>query len=152
MYTREELKLLKREFWNGFAEYCEAQPYLAGRKKIWMLYNTKVKGVELKFDANRVGAYVILEVNCKPVAKRREMYEKLGWYKDDLQKNLTDTLIWAEDFVRESGEVVSRVYLEQPGLDIHRRNHWPAFYEFMATRMYHLEKNLLRITPYIREE
>jgi hypothetical protein len=152
MYTREELKQLKRDFWNGFAEYCEAQPYLSGRKKIWMLYNTKVRGVELKFDANRVGAYVILEVNCKPVSKRREMYEKLGWYKADLQKNLDEELIWTDDFERESGEVVSRVYLQHLNLDIHRRNHWPTFYEFMATRMYQLEKNFRHIADYIREE
>jgi hypothetical protein len=152
MYKREELKQLKRDFWNGFAEYCEGQSYIAGRRKMWMLYNTKVKGVELKFDANREGAYVILEVNCKPLARRREMFEKLGWYKSELQKNIAEELIWAEDFQRESGEMVSRVYLERLNLDIHRRNHWPEFYEFMATRMYRLEANFKRIIEYIRED
>ena len=59
MYSKEELKNLKLEFWESFAAFCEVQPYLRGRKKIWTLYDTKVKGVELKFDANRQGAYVI---------------------------------------------------------------------------------------------
>ena len=63
MYSTEELKRLKLEFWESFAAFCEVQPYLRRRRKIWTLYNTKVKGVELKFDANRKGAYVILEVN-----------------------------------------------------------------------------------------
>ena len=62
MYSKEELKNLNWSL-GSFAAFCEVQPYLAGRKKIWTLYDTKVKGVELKFDANRQGAYVILEVN-----------------------------------------------------------------------------------------
>ena len=55
MYSKEELKRLKLEFWESFAAFCEVQPYLRRRRKIWTLYNTKVKGVELKFDANRQG-------------------------------------------------------------------------------------------------
>ena len=77
MYSKDELKSLKIEFWESFAAYCEVQPYLKGRKKIWTLYNTKVKGVELKFDANRKGAYVILEVNHRSEDERLEMFERL---------------------------------------------------------------------------
>ena len=47
MYSKEELKRLKLEFWESFAAFCEVQPYLRRRRKIWTLYNTKVKGVEL---------------------------------------------------------------------------------------------------------
>ena len=43
MYSKEELKNLKLEFWESFAAFCEVQPYLRGRKKIWTLYDTKVK-------------------------------------------------------------------------------------------------------------
>ena len=77
MYSKEELKNLKLEFWESFAAFCEVQPYLRGRKKIWTLYDTKVKGVELKFDANRQGAYVILEVNHRSEDLRLEMFERL---------------------------------------------------------------------------
>ena len=37
MYSKDELKNLKLEFWESFAAYCEVQPYLRGRKKIWTL-------------------------------------------------------------------------------------------------------------------
>ena len=94
MYSKDELKNLKREFWGSFADYCEVQPYLCRRKKIWTLYNTKVKGVELKFDATRDGAYVILEVNHRSESERLEMYEKLTWYKEQLEKDFPEGLIW----------------------------------------------------------
>ena len=87
MYSKDELKSLKKEFWESFASYCEVQPYLRRRRKMWVLYNTKVKGVELKFDATRDGAFVILEVNHRQEDQRLEMYEKLTWYKDNLEKD-----------------------------------------------------------------
>ena len=87
MYSKDELKNLKLEFWESFAAYCEVQPYLRGRKKIWTLYDTKVKGVELKFDISRNGAYVILEVNHRSEELRLEMYERLTWYKEMLEQD-----------------------------------------------------------------
>ena len=101
MYSKEELKNLKLEFWESFAAFCEVQPYLRGRKKIWTLYDTKVKGVELKFDANRQGAYVILEVNHRSEDLRLEMFERLTWYKETLEQDFPEGLIWDICFVRE---------------------------------------------------
>ena len=62
MYKRDELKTLKKEFWIEFANYCDSLSK-QGKHKSFILYNTKIKGVELKFDATREGAFVILEVN-----------------------------------------------------------------------------------------
>ena len=94
MYSKDELKNLKLEFWESFAAFCEVQPYLRGRKKIWTLYDTKVKGVELKFDATREGAFVILEVNHRGEEARLEMFERLTWYKDTLETDFPEGLTW----------------------------------------------------------
>ena len=100
MYSKDELKNLKLEFWESFAAFCEVQPYLRGRKKIWTLYDTKVKGVELKFDATREGAFVILEVNHRGEEARLEMFERLTWYKDTLETDFPEGLTWDICFVR----------------------------------------------------
>lgn len=151
MYSKDELRALKTEFWESFAVYCEVQPYLYGRKKMWLLYDTKIKGVELKFDATRQGASVILEVCRKPEDDRLEMFEKLTWYKDAIQKDFPEGLIWDICYTRESGQQVSRVYLTCNGIDFHRREHWGQFFSFMARNMYQLENNFLDIVEYIRE-
>ncbi|MCC8094539.1 MAG: DUF4268 domain-containing protein [Tannerellaceae bacterium] len=151
MYSKEELKQLKVEFWESFAAFCEVQPYLRNRKKIWTLYNTKVKGVELKFDATRQGAYVILEVNHKKEDNRLDMFEKLTWYKEALEKDFLEGLIWGICYVRETGNQVARIYTAKEGIDIHRREHWGEFFIFMATQMYLLERNFLSIADYIKE-
>lgn len=151
MYSKDELKSLKIEFWESFAAYCEVQPYLRGRKKIWTLYDTKVKGVELKFDASRDGAFVILEVNHRGEEPRLEMFERLTWYKDTIELDFPEGLIWDICFVRETGKQVARIYVEKPGIDLHRREHWGEFFAFMASQMYLLERNFMSIAEYLRE-
>ena len=151
MYSKDELKNLKLEFWESFAAFCEVQPYLRGRKKMWTLYDTKVKGVELKFDATREGAFVILEVNHRSEDARLEMFERLTWYKDTLEMDFPEGLTWDICFVRDTGKQVARVYTSRSGIDFHRRQDWGEFLSFMASQMYLLERNFMSIAEYLRE-
>lgn len=151
MYSKDELKNLKLEFWESFAAFCEVQPYLRGRKKTWVLYDTKVKGVELKFDATREGAFVILEVNHRSEEARLEMFERLTWYKDTLEMDFPEGLTWDICFVRDTGKPVARIYTAKSGIDFHRRQDWGEFFSFMASQMYLLERNFMSIAEYLRE-
>lgn len=151
MYSKDELKNLKLEFWESFAAFCEVQPYLRGRKKVWTLYDTKVKGVELKFDATRDGAYVILEVNHRSEDARLEMFERLTWYKETLETDFPDGLVWDICFVRDTGKQVARIYASKSEIDFHRRQDWGEFFSFMASQMYLLERNFMSIAEYLRE-
>lgn len=140
MYTREELKQLKKEFWEGFGTYCSQIPALKRRKSKFLLYNTKMKGVEMKFDATREGAFVILEINLTDESARLQKYEQFETYKSLMEKQFPQGLIWDFAFVRESGEQVCRIYTHKPGIDLHRRIQWMEFYKFMAEEMLKLEK------------
>jgi hypothetical protein len=151
MYSKDELKQLKVEFWESFASFCEVQPYLRNRKKMWVLYNTKIKGVELKFDATREGAYVILEVNHRSEEQRLEAFERLTWYKEALESEFPEGLTWDICFVRETGKQVARIYVSKEGIDFHRRQDWGEFFGFMAKQMFILERNLMSIAEYLRD-
>ena len=140
MYKREELKQLKKEFWEGFGIYCSEVPSLKKRKSKFMLYNTKMKGVELKFDATREGASVIFEINHHDMLRRYELFEQFKVYKSTMEKHFPEGLIWDVAFVRECGTEVSRIYTQKKGIDIHRRIQWMDFYKFMAEEMLKLEK------------
>lgn len=149
MYTKEELKQLKKEFWEGFGTYCSEVPAMKRRKSKFMLYNTKMKGVELKFDATRDGAYVILEINHHDAAKRFELYEKFELYKAIVEKQFPEGLIWNFAYIRECGTEVCRIYTHKTGIDIHRRIHWMEFYKFMVDEMLKLEKSFKMVKDII---
>ena len=139
MYSREELKQLKKEFWEGFGFFCQNHPVLGRRKSKFMLYNTKMKGVELKFDANRQGAFVILEFNHPDEAQRLSKYEQFEHYKVLMEKDFPNGLIWDFAYRLDTGDEVCRIYSQKNGLDIHRRIQWIEFFRFMAEEMLKLE-------------
>ena len=140
MYSKEELKQLKKEFWEGFGTYCSLIPALKRRKSKFMLYNTKMKGVELKFDATRKGASVILEINLSNANQRLEKYEKFLLSKTIMEKQFPMGLIWDPSYIRECGTEVSRIYTKKNDIDLHRRIQWMDFYKFMSSEMLKLEK------------
>jgi len=143
MYSKEELKQLKKEFWEGFGTYCSHIPALKRRKSKFMLYNTKMKGVEMKFDATREGAFVILEINLPVEKARLEKYEQFEQYKTLMEKDFPNGLIWDFAYIREAGNQVCRIYTQKTGIDIHRRIQWMEFYKFMAEEMLKLEKGFM---------
>jgi len=140
MYSKEELKQLKKEFWEGFGVYCTLVPALKRRKSKFMLYNTKMKGVELKFDATRAGASVILEINLSNPKQRLEKYNQFELYKSTMEKQFPKGLIWNSAYIRECGTEVSRIYTEKNEIDLHRRIQWMEFYKFMTEEMLKLER------------
>ena len=140
MYSKEELKQLKKDFWEGFGTYCCEIPVLKRRKSKFMLYNTKMKGVELKFDATRNGAFVILEINLHDAKARLEKFEQFGNYKSIFEKQFPEGLVWDLAYIRECGTEVCRIYRQKSGIDLHRRIQWMEFYSFMSTEMLKMEK------------
>lgn len=150
MYSKEELKNLKTEFWESFARFCEVQPTLAGRKPMWLLYDTKVKGVELKFDILRNGVAVALEINHRTEDDRLAMFERIGWHKETLENGFTpDTLIWDLVYDLKNYKQVARIYTSHNNLDFHRRNHWGDIFHFLADNMFKLERNFLKIRDFL---
>ncbi|MFI3296220.1 MAG: DUF4268 domain-containing protein [bacterium] len=148
MYSKEELKQHKEDFWNGFAEYCYTLPRLAHRKDLFILYDTKQKGVELKFDIAKKSVAVVLEFNHRIIDKRIEMYEHFCAYKvmfaDEFTDNL-DALQWSPFYLLETGKEVSRIYIELPNISYLNRNNWQQLYEFMAPNMIRMEDAFLAI-------
>ena len=139
MYTKEELKQLKKEFWEGYGTYCRNLAKMKNRKDEFIL-NTKMKGVEFKYDATRDGAYVILEINLRDENERFEKYEQFEKYKAILEEEFPDGLIWNFCYVREAGNEVCRIYSHKSGIDIHRRSDWMEFFRFMSSEMLKLER------------
>jgi hypothetical protein len=151
MYSKEELKALKKEFWEGFDTFCSYNKELGLRKKKWILYDTKVKGVDMKFDANREGAFVILEINLRDAYERKLMFEKIQSFKKIIESEFDNPLTWEETFMRETGNEVSRIYTKRLGLDIHKRLHWLEFYRFMAANMLKMETIFEEIKDFLKK-
>lgn len=152
MYSKDEAKLLRKEFWIVFARRCEIVPELRHKKKKWVLYDTGLSGIDLKFEVSRTEALVMIEINSRLESRRLEIFETLQKYRKFLEEGFAEPLEWDICFVRESGQEVCRIYTSLPNVDFHRQNQWPDIFNFMIDNMMLLENNLMEIKDVLEAE
>ena len=152
MYSKDESKLLRKEFWIIFARRCDIVPELRNRKKKWVLYDTGLSGIDLKFEVTRSEALVMLEINSRHESRRLEIFETLQKYRLLLEDGFVEPLIWDFCYTRESGQEVCRIYKSLPNVDFHRQTQWPDIFNFLIDNMLILENNFLEIKDALEAE
>jgi hypothetical protein len=139
MFSKEEAKKLREEFWDSFKQLSAGRRI---RKKLpgnWMLAQTGVKALNLRFHVNREVAQVGIDLETRNMEKRIELYEKLESVKKRLEEAMETAMIWELEYIRENGKSVSRIYLQLEGVDIYDRDTWARAHQFMYDNMMKLE-------------
>jgi len=152
MLTKEERKALKQRFWSEFDNYCEAVPELAGQKKKWILHDTKISHLDLKFDIRSNSIMVVLEINHKSELRRFQLFEVLEKYKSLLSQGCEGIFTWDFCYQNENSQEVCRIYVEKRGIDIHNIPEWPSIFQFLSENMLLLQNNFIEIQEFLKEE
>ena len=152
MLTKEESKVQKQLFWLKFDQYCDTIPALAYRKKKWILYDTKISHVDLKFDVCNNSAIVALELNHRSEYRRFQAFEVVEKYKILLSEGFMGGLIWDFCYLNENQQEVCRIYTEKVNLNIYKTSDWTSFYEFFCDNMLQLQDNFLEIQEALQDE
>lgn len=143
---------MRKEFWIVFARRCEIVPELRSRKKKWVLYDTGLSGIDLKFEVTREKAMVMVEINIKQENRRLEAFETIQKYRMMLEEGFAEPLIWDFCVSREGGQEVCRIYTSLSNVDFHRQNQWPDIFNFFIDNMLILENNFMEIKDGIEAE
>src|SRR5665647_777823 len=111
MYSKDEIKDLRLSFWQNFKSYCETQPALNFKKKRWILNDTQIRGLALRFEVERENAKVIIELQHKHEDRRLKTYEILERYKVIMEEGFENGLIWEFYHQRDdNNQEVCRIY------------------------------------------
>ena len=153
MYSKEEIKELRLKFWQSYKSYCETQPAFNYQKKRWMLNETQVRGLALRFDVDRESAWVIMELQHKNEDRRLKTYEILERYKVVMEEGFKNGLIWEFYHRREDNrQEVCRIFTRLENVDWHNQNLWPDIYNFFIENMLLMEHNFLEIKEVLKDE
>ena len=136
MWSREEEKELRVNFWNGFKRYCSSHRIY--RK--WVLTGVKIKSVQLKFYADNRKALVLFQIDHKNDLRRYEVYECFLAYRKLMTADCGEDLKWEEDYAGIDERLVSAVYFELPGVSIYNQADWIRIYTFFTEKMPLLEE------------
>jgi len=140
MFSKEEAKQLREEFWDQFLILSRQRRIRKRLPGDWILGQTGVKALNLKFHVDRKVAQVGIDLETRNMDKRIALYEKLESVKKILENTLGEPMTWELDYIRENGKSVSRIYLELGGVDIYDKSTWPSAHEFMYQNMMKLEE------------
>ena len=142
MFSREESKRIREEFWTEFGQLY--------RRK-WVLYDTKIKEVQLKFTFTTELAQVSLDVHSPDDVIQQYYTEKFHYLIDVLKTEYLPKAILDDGYLLPEGKLVMRIFVQLDKVNIHNRNHWPLVYEFLYKNMDLLESFFEDFKDFIKE-
>ncbi|MDD7887020.1 DUF4268 domain-containing protein [Flavivirga sp. 57AJ16] len=126
MFSKEESRQLRQEFWTSFGKSFPRK---------WILYNTKLKGLSFKFHFDNKKALVALDLE-DDLENRIKYWEKLQALKSILLDEFLPDAIFNETYFLDNKKEISRIYvpLEQK-VSIHNKNTWRDVMGFFNKNM-----------------
>ncbi len=149
MFSKDEAKALRLEFWNRFKVMSEKARQKQGMKKEWMLKQTGVKGLSLRFDVDREHVAVGFECYFRDKFREAVLLESFEGIRHFLEDELDSPLVWDDAFETEEGRICSRIYVELRDVDIFQKAHWETMWSFMMDNMFIMEKFFLDFKDFI---
>ena len=126
MFSKEDSKRLRQEFWTAFGKSFPRK---------WLLYNTHLKGLNFKFHFDTRLALIALDLE-DDLEKRIAYWEKLQSLKSILVNDYLPTAIFEEEYVLTNGKEISRIYVPlESKVSIHNKNTWQEVMVFFNEHM-----------------
>lgn len=135
MWSKEEAKEVRVNFWNGFKSYCSKHKIY--RK--WVLTGVKIKSTQLKFYVDEQKALVLFQIDHKNDLRRYEIFECFLSYRKLMAADCGEDLKWEEDYYGIGERAVSAIYFELSAVNMYRQEDWDKIYAFFAEKMPLLE-------------
>ncbi|MFX0558292.1 DUF4268 domain-containing protein [Maribacter sp. CXY002] len=125
MFSKNESRLLREEFWIAFGKSYPRK---------WILYKTKIKGLSFKFHFGLKNAMVSLDIDGD-LENRIQLWEKLMALKSILKDEFIPEIIFEEYHILENHKEISRIYIKKSQVSIHNKNSWRETMEFLNDKM-----------------
>ena len=130
MFSKKESKQLREQFWISFGKSFPRK---------WILYNTKIKGVSLKFHFDLQQAMVSMDIEDLPEEKRLELWDKLFSLRTIISNEYWSDVLFEKSCILENNKEIARMYVQKVDVSIHNKNTWEETMIFLKEKMLFLE-------------
>jgi hypothetical protein len=126
MFSKEESRLIRQEFWTSFGKSFPRK---------WILYDTKIKDFSFKFHFDTNQALIALDVEGD-LENRIQYWEKLLAMQSIIKSDFLPEVIYEETYYLGNGKEISRIYLPlEQKVSIHNKKTWQEVMVFFNTNM-----------------
>ncbi|RZS90425.1 DUF4268 domain-containing protein [Aquimarina brevivitae] len=141
MYSRDEAKKIRQKFWTTFGKKYPQK---------WLLYNTKIKDVSLKFSFDTKKAQVSFDIEPQDEFMRSYYYDKILSLQNIIVSSYFEHAIFNEHYELPNGKIISRFYVELNQVSIHNQNSWELAMSFLAKEMTVMEEFFFEFKDFIK--
>lgn len=152
MFSKEESRLIKKEFWTNFGIFSQKKRVGLGLDKRWISHNTGISCLSLKFDFERKEALVGIEIYTNNSKEEEKYLTRLIQLKQILNDLFTEQPIWDEDFELLNGRFAVKIYHKLSKVNIHDKSCWPEVYNFFFDYMIKYEEFYSDYKDFIKDQ
>jgi hypothetical protein len=150
MFTIEQKKELRVEFWLKFKAYSNKRKLKAGKQGKWIMDQTGIKQLKLKFHFDENTAWAGIEVDTTNLDKRIVLFDKLEQLKALLSKAVPYELTWELEAEINPQKTVSRIYSIKPDVSVYNKKYWQEVFVFLYEVMDPIEDVYLEYFDFIK--
>lgn len=149
MFSKEEKAIITEQFWQGLKYKSKKE---LGKRHSWVLKNTGIKGIQLKFELTRTSALVILQCHASSLEKREWIYDILQQYYRVIADVAVETPTWDKEGETEGLGGMPSVYYKLDDVDYLQEKYWDTIHHFFIKYMVLLENAFLEIKDVLKVE
>ncbi len=142
MFSKSESKQIRQEFWTSFGKQYPRK---------WLLYNTKIKDVTLKFTFTTKKAQVSIDIEPNDKTIEAYYFDKFTSLKNIIISEYLEDIIFDDQYQLHNDKILSRLYVELTEVSIHNKNSWEKTMQFLNDKMSKLEEFFLEYKEYISQ-
>ena len=139
MFTKQEAAQLRQQFWTSFGQYMAPIPSAGGVKINWINYKTGIKDVHFKMQADNARATVSIVIGHADIGRQVVVFDQFMQMKKPLQDAIQEEWQWALQVTDENNKTISRIFTTLDGVNIFKKQDWPAIISFFKPRMIALD-------------
>jgi hypothetical protein len=139
MFSKEEKKQMKLEFWSRLEDQMEKLKNPHGSKVFWLDYTTGIKDLYFRMEADETAVRLCIDLQFNDAGIREVYYEQFDEFRDMLN-GLFKELNWQKDFEHSNGKTISRISIERTGVNIYNKKDWDKMHLFLKLNFVKLDR------------
>ena len=128
MYTKDEVRQFKQEFWTAFGVIMNPHLSASGFKANWINYKTEVKNIVFKMDADNKNVSIAIQLVHKDDGIRELYWEQFLEFKSLFHSTMGEEWIWDTAITNEYGIDYSSISITTKG-NIFDKDQWQEILE-----------------------
>ncbi len=131
MYTKEQASAARQKFWTSFGKYMRPVPSATSEKTNWINYNTGIKGIAFKMNADKDSAFVCIEISLKDKVLQEKYFDLFTQLKTQFLLKVGADCHFEKSYTNEYGETISRITNTICKINIFKETDWPILISFL---------------------